>query len=166
MFGILTVLLIILTIIIVSERPVKNVKKTPHFTLSKPSPTQSPSPTPTITPTPTPQPTNPPPTSTPTPTNKPNPQPQTVTDFQYPNSNVVSINGNTTIFESTDDPKKITNWYKDKIKSMGMNATSFVQTNTNGNILNKLVGANGNRKVEIEITKQNNQPTVKISVTL
>ena len=163
MFGILTVLLIILTIIIATQKTAKNVKNTPHVTLSKPSPTHSPSPTPTITPTPTPQPTSPPPTSTPT--NKPNPQPQTVTDFQYPNSNVVNING-TAIFESVDDPKKITDWYKDKIKSMGMTATSFIQTNTNDNILNKLVGANGNKKVSVEITKQNNQSTAKISVIL
>ena len=172
MFGILTILIIILTIIIATQRPAKNVEKT-HHALSKPSPTHSPSPTPTIILSPSPKPNNTyeatqptviPPTATLTP--KPNQPSQAISDFQYPSSNVVSINGNTEIFESSDDPKKITDWYKDKIKNMGMVATSFVQTNTNDNILNKLVGANGEREVRVEITKKNYQPAVRISVTL
>lgn len=164
MFGILTILIIILTVIIATGKPTKQVKRMPHTTLSKPSSTNSSSPTPTNTPTPSPQPTVIPPTATPT--SKPNEQSQKISDFQYPGSAVISISSNTAVFESTDDPKKITDWYKDKIKSMGMNATSFVQTSTNGNILNKLVGAKSGSEARVEITKQNNQPTVKISVTL
>src|SRR3990172_11371851 len=59
--------------------------------------------------------------------------------FQYPNSVQVRSENNSTTYESSDDPNLITNWYKDKIKSLNMNAKSFVTTKTNGNILNKLV---------------------------
>ena len=162
MFGILTILVIILTVIIATEKPTKHVKKIQQIILSKPTPAHSPTPAPTYTPTPSPQPTVVPPTATAT--SKPNQQSQSVSDFQYPSSTVVSISVNTATFESTDDPKKITDWYKDKIKSIGMKTTSFVQTSTNGNVLNKLVGANGNKEVRVEISKQNNNAVVKIVV--
>lgn len=167
MFGILTILIIILTVIIATERPTKQVKKTPNTLLTKPSPTNSTNPSvpaPTNTPTPSPQPTVIPPTATPT--NKPTQQSQKISDFQYPGSTIISIINNAAVFESNDDPKKITDWYKDKIKSLGMTATSFVQTNSNGNILNKLVGAKSGSEVRVEITKQNNSQKLKISVSL
>ncbi len=69
-------------------------------------------------------------------------------------------------WQSNDPPQVITNWYKDKIKSQGMNATSFVQTNTNDNILNKLVGANGSMKVSVEITRASGISQTSISVVL
>jgi len=49
---------------------------------------------------------------------------------------------------------------------MGMNAKSFVQTNTNGNILNKLVSANGETKVSIEISKNGSEAQTKISINI
>lgn len=66
--------------------------------------------------------------------------------------------------ESLDDTQKITDWYKEKIRGMGMNAKSFVQTKANGKVLNKLVGSNGKKEIRVEISKENNQSTVKISV--
>jgi len=57
-------------------------------------------------------------------------------------------------------------WHKEKITSMGMNAKSFVQTNTNGNILNKLVSANGETKVSIEISKNGSEAQTKISINI
>ena len=89
-----------------------------------------------------------------------------MSDFQYPRSIIISLNSNFATFESSDDPKKITDWYKNKIKDMGMNTTSFVQTSTNGNVLNKLVGADGNQKVRVEINKHNNSAIVKIVVVV
>lgn len=169
MFGTLTILIIILAIVITSqniskkdknesEKSVLNTSTTQPPTISS-MPTSSPFPTdmPTLTPSPTPTPTTFIPTPQPTNDN------QLHVNFKYPNSIIISQNASETIYESTDDPKKITDWYKDKIKSMNMNVTSFVQTNTNGNILNKLVGSNGNEEVRIEITKQNNSQIVKIS---
>ena len=172
MISILTILIVTLAIIITIQNSTKDSEKKSDSSLVKPSPTKSQDPSSTLTPTPSlkqnintsedNQPTTMPPTSTPT--TKPYQQSQTIFDFRYPNSTIISQNGNETVYESSDDPKKITDWYKDKIKSIGMKTTSFVQTSTNGNVLNKLVGANGNKEVRVEISKQNNNPTVKIVV--
>ena len=58
------------------------------------------------------------------------------------------------------------NWYKDKIKALGMNATSFVQTNTNDNVLNKLVAANNSQKVTVEISRSNSSSPTSVSIVL
>ena len=57
-------------------------------------------------------------------------------------------------------------WYKEKIKALGMNTTSFVQTKTNGDVLNKLVGSRGQQKVEVEIIKNNREQEVKIKLNV
>jgi len=147
MFGTLTILVIILAVIITAQ----NITKTS-------TPSQAPNDSSTIiSPTLTP-------TLSPTPTNTPSSDNQPVPNFKYPNSTIISQNGSETIYESTENPKKITDWYKDKIKSMKMNVTTFVQTSTNGNVFNKLVGANGEKQVKVEISKQNNNALVKIVV--
>ena len=164
MISILTILVLTLAVIITVQNATKDSEKIIDTSLAKPSPTHSQTPSPTLTPTPSEenQPTAIPPTSTPT--TRPDQPSQSISDFQYPSSSIISKTNFQTNLESTDDPKKITDWYKEKIKSIGMKATSFVQTNTNGNVLNKLVGATGNQEVRIEITKQNNNAVVKIAV--
>lgn len=120
------------------------------------TPTPTPTPTPTETPIPTLF-----PTFTPIPTQTS--QNQTAPDLQnfvYPGSQ--KING--TIYEHSDNPQTITDWYKNKIRDFGMNAKSFVQTNTNGNVLNKLVGSNGQLTITVEIENKNSQKT-KITLT-
>lgn len=166
MFGILTILVVTLTVIITVQNTIKDSEKKTNTSLTKPSPTKSQDPSSTLTPTPSEvfQPTSRQPTSTPT--SKPDQPSQTIWDFQYPGSDVISKTETTVTLESSDDPKKITDWYKDKIKAMNMNVNTFVQTSTNGNVLNKLVGANGEAEVRIEITKQNGSQIVKISASL
>lgn len=165
MFGTLTILVIILAIVITAQNITNKNEGKPENDMLNPSSTLTPTSTPTPSLSPTDKPTL---TPTPTPTTFiPTPQPnndQSDLDFKYPNSTIISQNGNETVYESTDDSKKITVWYKDKIKNMKMNVTSFVQTNTNNNILNKLVGADGNKEVRVEISKQNNSAVVKIVV--
>lgn len=112
-------------------------------------PTEMPSPTvsPTITTTPTPIQSG-----------------QAATDleyFRYPGSS-----GSTTNMTSTDDADKITNWYKEKIKSEGFKSTAFAVTKTNGNILTKLAGSKQNVKIQVEITKGANDASTKISISL
>lgn len=85
-------------------------------------------------------------------------------NLQYPNSSLIKDEQRELTFISFDDPQVVTNWYKDQIKKKGMNVTSFVQTQTNGEVLNKLIGSNGQQKVEVEITKENNQKEVKIKL--
>jgi hypothetical protein len=89
------------------------------------------------------------------------PMPKTNSNFVYPGA--ILIGDNT--YQSSDDPAKITNWYKNKINGAGMNVTSFIVTSTNDNVLNKLVGANSSTKVSVDIIRNNgeNQTTIKLS---
>lgn len=126
-----------------------------------------------ITPETTISPTNQPsltPASTVTPTvissSVPSPAKFNINSFIYPGSIKTSGGENSLALQSNDDPQTITSWYKEKITNMSMNAKSFVQTNTSGNILNKLAGAKPGFKVSIEISKKNDEGTVRISVSL
>src|SRR5579859_3211560 len=78
----------------------------------------------------------------------------TSSSFQYPNSTQTNQSNGQITFQSSDDPATITNWYKDKIKTLGLNVTTFVQTNTNNSILNTLRGANGSKSIDVEISKK------------
>ena len=84
--------------------------------------------------------------------------------LHYPNSIEINSKDNITTLESTDDHILITNWYKEKIKAMGATSTSFVSTNTNGNILNTLIGNTGSEEIRVEITKKDYQPKVIIAL--
>lgn len=98
--------------------------------------------------------------------NSSTPQTFNLSDFKYPNSNQSSGSGNNIILESNDNPDLITDWYKEKIRSLGFKSKSFVQTKTNGNILNKLVAASGNREIRVEIEKSANSPKVSINLSI
>lgn len=100
-------------------------------------------------------------------------QTSNLSDFNYPSSNQISNVGNTLILESNDNPDLITDWYKEKIRSLGFKSKSFVQTKTNGNILNKLVAASaeldsasGSIEVSVEIKKSAEVSKVSITITL
>lgn len=102
------------------------------------------------------------PTNTPTATPIP-PTPTHITtnqNFIYPGMVKISDDGGMQNFESSDDPTVITNWYKEKIRESGMNAKTFVTTNTNGNILNKLAGSNGTTNMSVEIEKRGSSKTI------
>lgn len=100
----------------------------------------------------------------PAPSKPSGPAPDSSSDFQYPGSRMVEKSAGSTSYESPDDPQTITNWYRRKIESLGMPATSFIQTNTNGNILNKLIGAKGSSQWSVEITKTSGDPVARIRV--
>lgn len=158
----ITVALIILAVFLVTKI---SPSSTPPATSSKaPSENASPTPTPSLTPSPT-FPTMSPTQiiKTPAPKNSPNIS-TNLSQFIYPNSKQISISGDKIVLESSDSPTAITNWYKDKIKSLGMSATSFVQTSTNDNVLNKLVGSSGNQQVRVEISKP--ASTLKVKITI
>ena len=117
--------------------------------------------TPIPTPTPISIPTSIPSTSTPIPSSQIN-----MSSFVYPGSIILNQSGDEMTLQSTDDPQAITNWYKEKITGTGMNAKSFVQTNTNGNVLNKLIGAKAGFKVKIQIEKNSSGNITAIKVSL
>lgn len=88
---------------------------------------------------------------------------QSIDKFLYPGSVVVKSEASSLFLRSLDDSEKITDWYKSKIKSEDLSATSFVNTNTNGKVLNKLV-ADGVYHVEVEVSKDRDSQ-VEITVT-
>lgn len=88
-----------------------------------------------------------------------------LSDFKYPNSSSVGSVENGIKLESSDDPKAVTDWYEEKIRSLGFKSKSFVKTATNGNILNKLVAASASKEVRVEIEKSAGSSKVSIIVT-
>lgn len=100
-------------------------------------------------------------TPTPTPTSSP-----TVNEsLVYPNA-IVIISSDDLLMESTDDPDVISEWYKNKIKSMGFNVKSFVATKTNGNVENVFVGAKSGSEIRVTITKNAEELKTRIVVAI
>jgi hypothetical protein len=120
---------------------------------SSPGPTQTMSPSPSYSPTPTLKPT----TSSLPVVLEVNP-----IYFTYPRATLVETSSTYLKYQSMDDPETITNWYKAKIEQQNLRTTSFVKTTSNGKVLNKLVGSNGQVEIEVEVEKQPNSPTVSI----
>lgn len=95
---------------------------------------------------------------------QPDPTQETADTLIYPNAEKQSSSGNSLFLKSQDDPDRITDWYKEQIAGLGMKTKTFVKTNENGNILNKLVGVNGASSIRVEITKNAMQNTVWITI--
>lgn len=160
-------LLILLVLVILAsfvQENIMNKNKTKIIKNNLPTPKLIPSPTPiiTISPVVTVYRNIP----TPTPIQGSTNSGQNINGYKYPNSSVKEENETKLFLESGDDSNVITNWYKDKLKNQNMNVNSFVATNTNGNVLNKLVSANGEARVSIEISKKNNQASVEIIINI
>lgn len=105
----------------------------------------------------------------PTPTNSPTVSEHysgTLQLFVYPNSRVIASTDTSRSLESSDGPDAITSWYKEKIMERGMTSRSFVQTKTNGNVLNALVATGNGQKISITIKSRQPLSTVSIDVSL
>jgi hypothetical protein len=87
-------------------------------------------------------------------------------DYIYPNSKVISSSSSNIKLESNDSDEIITGWYKGKIVNGDMNVRTSVKTKTNGKVLNKLVGADGEKEINIEISKEPDNPKVTIIVEI
>jgi hypothetical protein len=87
-------------------------------------------------------------------------------DFAYPGASLFESHANTAVYQTGDDPAVVTSWYKTEINRRGLSTTSFIQTSTNDNILNKLVGAKNNATVAVEISRAATDSKTKITVTL
>ena len=84
--------------------------------------------------------------------------------FQYPGARVVSSTSESLLLRSIKSPEEVTNWYKEKIKSNKLAATSFVATSTNGKVVNKL-SASGNFKIEVAIKNENSETEINVNLT-
>lgn len=113
-------------------------------------------PTKTVSPTITPH--------TPTPTGKPSNTSEP--ELEYPNSEKKAVIGKNIILESFDNPFEITSWYQQKVKAADFKITSFIQTTTNGDVLNKIVGIDDKKEIRVEISKINNEPVTRITLSV
>ena len=133
----------------------ESITQETHEVLSEEAEFKTPTSSPTDKPEPTTVPTSPPPASS-----------SNILDFKYPNSQIISSSSNSLSLESNDNSDSITEWYKDKIHSLGMNVKTFVTTKANDKILNKLVGSDENKEISVEISKESMASSVIISVTI
>lgn len=103
---------------------------------------------------------DPPPTLTPSPAPTTPPVNESTGSFVYPDSESISEN----MYRSFDDSDVITDWYKNRIQEEGFTVRTAVSTKTNGEVLNKLEASDGERYVEIEITKEPESSETVITV--
>ncbi len=88
-----------------------------------------------------------------------------IAKFIYPGSTITGRTSSTLNSESSDDPRKISDWYKAKIRDMNFTATSSVFTQANEKYLIKLSGASGSLNIAIEVSKEGNE-SAKIKVSI
>ncbi|TSC88179.1 MAG: Uncharacterized protein G01um101416_202 [Microgenomates group bacterium Gr01-1014_16] len=86
--------------------------------------------------------------------------PSVTSDWQYPGGSQISAG----VYESSDPSDKITDWYQDKIKQLGLNTKTFVRTKTNDRVLNKLVAAGISTEIRVEISKNPSDSLTRITV--
>jgi len=89
-----------------------------------------------------------------------------ISEFSYPGANTLESSSQRVVLETSDSPSSVTNWYEERIKTRGMNTTSFVKTSTNGSILNKLGAAGVEGEILVEISGENNASKTRIVVTV
>lgn len=89
-----------------------------------------------------------------------------INDFYYPGANDIGSSSSELNLQSSDNPDKITDWYKDKIKSLGLNVNSFVTTSANDKVLNKLSAASSSFEINIEISRVSTGAITNIEVSI
>lgn len=94
----------------------------------------------------------------------PAPSPAPLDNYVYPGSTAIKTESSRLELESKDTASKVTEWYKEKIRSSSFNAKSFTQTSTNGTVLNKLSAVKPGEKIDISIKKDQNASIVTITV--
>jgi len=121
-----------------------------------PSPTSTPASTPTQTPFETPE-----AAKTPQPTTTSNSNNNS--GWTYPGSTVLD-NGGILVLSSTDGTDKITDWYRNKIESLGFNVKTSVKTSANDVINNVVKAAKNKESISVEITKNPGDVSARIEV--
>lgn len=98
------------------------------------------------------------------PVNIPSPSPNNLNNFRYPNASVAGPDSRTLILETNDSPVAVTNWYRNQLNNLHMNIRTYIQTSVNGNVSNKLTTSDGESSIEIDITKDAESSTTRISI--
>lgn len=69
-------------------------------------------------------------------------------------------------FTTTDAPKVVTAWYKEKTMALGYSSNSFIQTESNAKVLNKISGSKEIGSVAVEISKDSDVSPTHVTITL
>ncbi len=88
-----------------------------------------------------------------------------INDFKYPNANNKDSSSTFLHLETADSPNTVTEWYKTKIKNLGLNTQSFVVTNSNNNVNNSLSASGNGLNIKVEIIKSEPSKLTTIKVT-
>lgn len=154
MFG--QLIIAIASVAIVAVATIVNYGADSNQETQNPSATPTNFPQETVIPTPDNQPVF---TPNPTPTSTPNNQTNnsqsgtsvTLSNWYYPGAEIAENNAGYLLMTSGDNANKVTNWYRQKINTLNMGATSVITTKANEKILNVISasGADGDVKVEI-----------------
>ena len=99
-----------------------------------------------------------------TPTNKTIVTQTTIGWLVYPNAVIVSQNSDKVFSKSEDKIETITEYYEKVFDKNGSKNKSFIRTNTNENILNKLSGVIKGKTLTVEIKKDSGSSTVYINI--
>lgn len=134
---------------------VENIKTITNT--SSPTPISSSEPSPTNTTTPTMN-----PTKTITPKLSPTHSINLTDEWVYPGAHGQS--GNT--YTSSDSPEDITEWYKQKIKSMNLNINTFVSTNSNDQVKNRLSASGNGKTIDVQINRPARSATVELIISV
>lgn len=102
-------------------------------------------------------------TAIPLPTSNPNASGD-LNGYKYADSEVLSVTSSELHLRSSADVDAVTNWYKEKVRGEGMNIKTFVTTKANEKIVNKLVGANANKEIRVEIRREPGETLCYIDV--
>ena len=70
------------------------------------------------------------------------------------------------VLTSNDATETITSWYERVIQADGINVRSFVKTKTNGNVVNKLVGAKQGGEIEVAVEKKVNETPTRVEISV
>lgn len=94
----------------------------------------------------------------------PIPTPAPISEYIYPGSKTTASASAKLELQTTASPTEVTDWYKNKIKSVQFNAQSFSASNTSGAIFNKLSAAKPGEKIEVTIKKDQSASETLITV--
>lgn len=86
-------------------------------------------------------------------------EPKDSQDFSYPNARLIGQSGQTILLTSPDSVAKIIAWYKAKLEEKNMPQKTYLHTDTNGEIIDQLVGSGrqGDFKVEVVSTGEKSE---------
>ncbi|MBI2009725.1 MAG: hypothetical protein HYS86_00965 [Candidatus Chisholmbacteria bacterium] len=155
--GVIVAIAIVIVTVVVN----RSLPQEPEDSLSPEpivSPSPEPSPEPSLEPSPTPEPSS---TTTPTPTLTPT----SLETFRYPESSVESQSSTSLALKTSASAQTVTQWYQDKIKSLGYSTTAFVRTSTNDNVNNELAAAGDGQNIRVTIRQENPSASTSITVT-